>query len=108
MPRFYIRERQDRNVYYQFNAPAAAYPEGVRGLLGVFPSLPEGGRATTRGNFKDYMITKVRIKLANGQSKVRLCDVDALGIAMYELPTVNAFGSTITEVLQLRSWQYRR
>lgn len=99
---FYIKVDDARNIWYEFSAPEAAYPDAVGIALGVSATLPTGGTATRRGTFANYAIVRVRIKLANKKYKTRLCDMDMLATAIQDLPTATAFGSTITRVVPVR------
>jgi hypothetical protein len=100
--KFYIKVDDTRNLWYQFNAPETAYPDAVGIALGVSATLPAGGRVTTRGTFAHYPIVRVRIKLEDSSSRVRLCDLEMLQTAIEDLPTAAAFNSTVTEVKPVR------
>lgn len=99
---WYIKVDDTRNIWYEFSAPETAYPEAVGIALGVSTTLPSGATATRRGTFANYPIVRVRLKLANGTYRTRLCDMELLSTAIQDLPTTTAFGSTIMRVTPAR------
>jgi hypothetical protein len=99
---WYIEADSARNIWYEFSAPEDAYPDAVGIALGVSATLPTGARATRRGTYANYKIKRVAIVLEDGTRKIRLCDMDMLPTAINDLPTAEAFGSTVARVIPVR------
>ncbi|MBE9012662.1 hypothetical protein IQ250_20895 [Pseudanabaenaceae cyanobacterium LEGE 13415] len=99
---WYIKVNDAQNIWYEFTADENAYPEALGIALGVSTVLPTGGVPTRRGTFANYPIVRVRIKLQNGESRTRLCDMDMLQTAMTDLIGTALFGSTVKDVLPVR------
>lgn len=99
---WYIKVDDTKDIWYEFSAPTTAYPEAVGIALGVSATLPAGASATRRGTFANYPIVRVRLVTADKESRTRLCDMEMLATAITDLPTSEAFGSTITRVVPVR------
>ena len=92
--------------WYGFGAPMGSYPATVGTVLGVGVTIPVGERVTDAGSSSDYGIMRVRIKLLNGKSVVRLCDADSVESAITDLPGTAAFGSSVVKVAPVRKNQF--
>lgn len=107
MPRFYIEVEDD--LFYQFNAPATAYPAAVATELGVRATRPPSPAKVTRaGIFADWGILRVRMPIVDAstgltlRTVIRLCDVDNFSDAVDNLAGSTAFGGQIEGVYPVR------
>lgn len=104
MAKYYINVGDQQ--WYGFGAPMGTYPDTLGTVLGVGITIPVGDRTTDAGSFADYGIMRLRIKLLNGKSVVRLCDADSVESAITDLPGTAAFGSSVIKVSPVRKNQF--
>jgi hypothetical protein len=102
MARFFIETLN--GTYYQFTAPATAYPEVLQPKLGVLSEdeLPEDAEIEpmmTGEGYADFKIVALRLTLASGSSRVRLASALA---PINTLPGTEVFGSRIRRVRPTR------
>lgn len=98
----------DDDLYYKFNASAAAYPTAIAAELGVTSTRPAAPAKVTRaGTFADHGIVRVRLPIVDNtgnllSTRYRLCDIDNFSDAADNLPGVAAFGGVIDGVYPVR------
>lgn len=106
MPAFYIQVGP--NLFYKFNASAAAYPAAIIAALGITNATPAAPNKVTRaGTFADHGIMRVRMPIVSATgvvtaTKIRLCDVDTYSGATTALAGATAFGGSIEGVYPVR------
>lgn len=103
MARFYFQV-EGTNTYYEFNAPAASYPTDIRAPLGVIEedAVPDGANVTNAGIFSDWGIMRIALRLDDGRTRIRLCDVNNFSSAVGALVGQALDGAVIRRVRPVR------
>lgn len=103
MARFYIPSKI-AGRYYQFGAPASAYPDAILSGLGVIKesALPDSAKVEehlTRDRYAEFPILPLRLTMKDGRSFTRLASAIA---PISTLAGAEAFGSKVVKVRPAR------